>query len=265
VKRPWQFWLAFLVCVAAMVTALGWLTVNALELDRAEAMSRRQAELERQVGRALWRMDVKLVPLLAQEAARPYFVYRPMYFPPVSSGKDTTKLTPSPLLTSRADFVLLNFQCTADNQWMSPQVPKGEAAEVARQQGVPAIELQRSSERLDALQSRVGYEHLVQRLPEEWLATDLLGQQKEQAYGQDQDQVDAVKKVIQTPVEVGRRPSQLDGAPRSQAAYRRVAEPMNRRGGITDAPEQQQQEREWAQPVARYATSGHSMALSDSR
>ena len=56
-KRPWQIWLLFCLGLAVVVPAMGWLTVKALELDRAESVARRQAELEEDVSRALWRMD----------------------------------------------------------------------------------------------------------------------------------------------------------------------------------------------------------------
>ena len=75
-KRRWLVCLLFGLCLAAGRTAMGWLTVTALELDRAELAARRQAELEEKVSLALWRMDTLLAPLLAQEAARPHFVYR---------------------------------------------------------------------------------------------------------------------------------------------------------------------------------------------
>ena len=78
-KRPWQIWLLFGLGLAAVVPAMAWLTVKALELDRAELLARRQAEFEEDVSRALWRMDSLLFQLVGDEAARPDFVYRPVY------------------------------------------------------------------------------------------------------------------------------------------------------------------------------------------
>ena len=111
-KRPWQIWTLFFLSLAIVLPALGWLSVKALELDRAEAAARRQtevarrleaearaqaefarrqadlaraqAELQELASSALWRMDWTLTPIVAQEAARPYYVYLPFY--PVPGG-----------------------------------------------------------------------------------------------------------------------------------------------------------------------------------
>src|SRR4029450_6852372 len=78
-KRPWQVWLLFGLGLGVVVPAMAWLTVKAIELDRAELLARRQAEFEEDVSRALWRMDSLLFQLVGDEAARPDFVYRPAY------------------------------------------------------------------------------------------------------------------------------------------------------------------------------------------
>jgi signal transduction histidine kinase len=131
-------------------------------------VGRRQAELEQKVRRALWRMDVKLMPLLAQEAARPYSVYRPLYVPSVAEGQGVTQVRPSPLLT-RPRYVLLNFQFGPDNQWTSPQAPQGADQQIAVRHGVAAGELQLAERRLAGLSQRITYERFVERLPSQWL------------------------------------------------------------------------------------------------
>src|SRR3954464_14561241 len=78
-KRPWQVWLAYCLCAAGVVAALCVLTVRALELDQAEINGRRQAALEENARLALWRLDSALAPLVAQENARPYFLYSAFY------------------------------------------------------------------------------------------------------------------------------------------------------------------------------------------
>ena len=114
-KRPWQIWLLFALGLAAIGPAFAWLTVKALELDRAESFARRQAALEKDISLALWRMDVLLTPLLAEEAARPDFVYRPVY--PTDEAPASIKGQPvepalslSPLLANPPNFVLLHFE-----------------------------------------------------------------------------------------------------------------------------------------------------------
>ena len=44
-KRPWQIWLLFLLCLSIVYPGLGWLTVLGLRLDRDETSARRQAEI----------------------------------------------------------------------------------------------------------------------------------------------------------------------------------------------------------------------------
>ena len=77
--RPWQIWLAFGVCLAVVIAAVGWMSVRALEADNAEAAATRQAALESNAQLALWRMDSAMAPLVAQESARPYFTYESFY------------------------------------------------------------------------------------------------------------------------------------------------------------------------------------------
>lgn len=73
--RPWQIWLAFGLCVAAALAAVGWLSAGALKLDRAERQARRQAALEEKTRLALWRMDSTVSQLIIRENARPRAFY----------------------------------------------------------------------------------------------------------------------------------------------------------------------------------------------
>lgn len=123
-KRPWQIWTLYLLGLALVLPPMAWLTVKALELDRAELQARQQVELEEKVSRALWRMDVFLSPLLAQEAARPEFVYRPV-LQGVAEGKGKPRQALSPLLVEPPEFVIVNFELHADGTLTSPQLPTG--------------------------------------------------------------------------------------------------------------------------------------------
>ena len=42
-KHPWQVWTLFVLSLALVVPAMAWLTVKALELDRAEAEAQRRS------------------------------------------------------------------------------------------------------------------------------------------------------------------------------------------------------------------------------
>ena len=136
-NRPWKIWLVFGLSLAVLLAATGWLSWTALRLDRAQARAQQQAELEEKVRLALWRLDSMLAPLIAQESARPYFVYRPFYaadrafnrFFNAAQPGDT--LVPSPLLTPVSSNVLLHFQFTPGGRVTSPQVPTGRERELA--------------------------------------------------------------------------------------------------------------------------------------
>ena len=106
-------------------------------LERAEAKARRQAALEENLQLALWRMDSALAPLMAEESARPYFTYSPLYpaeraftcmFAEIQKGD---VLVPSPLLTFTSPQIRLHFQYGPDGRLSSPQVPAGNMRDLA--------------------------------------------------------------------------------------------------------------------------------------
>jgi len=126
-KRPWQIWSLFILCLAIVLPAMCWLTVKAFELDQqrlqslAQAESARQketearkqaetarhqaeyarstAELQERVSSALWRLDWTLTPVVAQEASRPYYVYHTLV--PAAQPPNTLAMgaTPPPVTT----------------------------------------------------------------------------------------------------------------------------------------------------------------------
>src|SRR5687767_8149699 len=100
-KRPWQVWFAFALCSLLVAAAMGWLTVHALRVDRERSAARAEAELEQRVSLALWRMDTKLAPLIAEEVARPHQYYDAFIAldPSGSQGGQASSPLPSPLLT----------------------------------------------------------------------------------------------------------------------------------------------------------------------
>jgi signal transduction histidine kinase len=130
-NRPWQIWTAFALCLAVVLSALGYISTTALKLDHAQAAARKQADLEERVQLALWRMDSALAPLIAQENARPYFQYSPFYpaeraytrmFARIGRGE---VLVPSPLLDFASPYIEIHFQLAPDSSLTSPQVPTG--------------------------------------------------------------------------------------------------------------------------------------------
>ena len=85
IRRPWQIWLLYILSLIAVVPAMVWLTIKAVQLDRAEAIAHLQIERDADISQALWQMDTLVAPLLAQEAARPHFEYHA--FPMLDHGQ----------------------------------------------------------------------------------------------------------------------------------------------------------------------------------
>ncbi len=182
-KRPWQIWLLFGLGLAVVVPAMAWLTVKALELDRAESLARKQAELEEDVSRALWRMDLLLTPLLAEEAARPDFVYRPAYLVETGAGVTEGKTGGkgakepaqhqelSPLLLAPPQYVLVHFEVHPDGSVTSPQNPTGTFNTLAIDNGISPAAISTAAARLDELCPSLQRDTLLAMLPQQALPT----------------------------------------------------------------------------------------------
>jgi signal transduction histidine kinase len=126
------------VCTAVVLSVLAWVTVLVLSLERAEIRARTEAAHQESLRLALWRMDSWLAPLLAREAARPYFDYQAFYpqqraystlLYPLEPGE---VLTPSPLLSQQSEYLPLHFQVGPDGRLTSPQAPAGNFREIAQ-------------------------------------------------------------------------------------------------------------------------------------
>lgn len=162
--RPWKVRLIFGLCLAVLLAASGWVSWTALQLDRAQAQAQQQAELEEKVRLALWRLDSMLTPLIVQESARPYFVYRPFYaaagafgrpFNPAQPGEAGA---PSPLLRAAPSNVLLHFEFRLGGPITSPQVPTGPERALAEAHGVSAQAIEAATARLRQLEQLLSRE-----------------------------------------------------------------------------------------------------------
>lgn len=114
-------WIAFGASLLVALGGVSFITVTALERDRAEAEARQKAVVEENVRLALWRMDSALGALLAAENARPAADYRVLANPAEA---------PSPLLRATPPYVRLHFQL-AGGASTSPQVPSPAARAAA--------------------------------------------------------------------------------------------------------------------------------------
>ncbi|MDX9910706.1 MAG: HAMP domain-containing sensor histidine kinase [Phycisphaerales bacterium] len=130
-------WIIFGVCVFAVLEGLGWVTWQMLRLEREEREARAEARQQEAIRLALWRLDAEVTPILAREAARPYFQYRAFYpadraytrmWESVEPGE---MLHPSPLLGGGGEFVRLYFELSRDGRVTSPEAPTGVMRTVA--------------------------------------------------------------------------------------------------------------------------------------
>ncbi len=69
-------WLIFWSSVALALTALAWVSVEVVALEKREAHAQQEARRQESIRRALWRMDSRMTPILAIEAARPLSDYK---------------------------------------------------------------------------------------------------------------------------------------------------------------------------------------------
>lgn len=168
-NRPWLLWLSFVLCLAVVLSAMGWTTLTVL---RFEDNSRRQAAREENVRLALWRMDSSVAPLIAQEAAMPYFAYGAFYpaqrsFADMFTVGNNETVLPSPLLTRGSPHALLYFQFDPNGELSSPQVPaKGKMA-LAQQACATTEKVVESATRMMQFQALITREQLLERLPAE--------------------------------------------------------------------------------------------------
>lgn len=125
-------WLIYAVCVLLVVDGLAWVTWQMLSLERREQAAQQNARQQEAVRLALWRMDGLLSPVIAAEAARPYFHYRSFY--PAERAytrmweelRPGEVLVPSPLLAGPGEFIRLHFESAPDGWLTSPQAPDAE-------------------------------------------------------------------------------------------------------------------------------------------
>lgn len=154
-------WIVYAVCVLLVIDGLGWVTWQMVRLERREAEAQRHARQQDVIRLALWRMDSLLAPIIAAEAARPYFQYRAFYpaeraytrmWEEVLPGE---VLVPSPLLTGPASPIVLHFEVSDDGWLASPQVPTGNMRDQAEAAYVPASRVLEAERRLLALTAMV--------------------------------------------------------------------------------------------------------------
>lgn len=176
-RRPYQIWMVFLLALTLVCPAMIWLSVKAVQVDRARnellietELAGRNARQQDLVTAALWRMDSILTPLVGPEATRPYAYYQPFIVqPPTTKGTLSTVQVPSPLLESPSQFVEVHFQIDENGVWSSPQSPSGEMCMMAMQCGISEERIETSRTKLTQLSDRLDFAALNILLPEQSL------------------------------------------------------------------------------------------------
>jgi len=145
--RPWQTAVAFTLCLAVVLTALAWVSVTVLRLEREQATAQEQAALEENVRLALWRMDSAVAPLLARENMRPISDFNTL-----------------DLAWQQVPDVLLYCQISPSGKLTSPQVPRGDSPQVMA--GAAAAAKPEAVARLGCLQEICDPVELLAKLPQ---------------------------------------------------------------------------------------------------
>ena len=112
---PRKIWLIWFALLAAAFLVILWLSLQTIELDRQREtdrneteIARQEADLQNRISNAVYRMDLKLLPLVSAEAARPPSFYQ------TQSGKSSS-IGPPPA------EVLLYFQIDQNNKITTPE------------------------------------------------------------------------------------------------------------------------------------------------
>lgn len=160
-RRSWSIWLAYGLILALLLPGFGWLTLRVLDLDAQERLSRARAELEERISLGLWRMETIAMPIVAAEAARPAVVYQPYQALP---GRPAERIA-SPLLRPPSEFVLLNFEVSANGRLSSPQCPPPADFAWACVNGTSPEILSFTCPRAEQLQEEIDVAWLLSELP----------------------------------------------------------------------------------------------------
>lgn len=115
----------FLAVGALVFAGLGWVTVAGLRVEEAQREAAAQAALSTNLRLALWRLELRMAPILTGEDIRPYDHY--------AADPTADNTLPSPLLDATLPpWMKLHFQVDPDAGWQSPQVPPADVAEQLR-------------------------------------------------------------------------------------------------------------------------------------
>lgn len=199
--RRVAIWSLFLVSLLLAAIALALVSREALEADadrerllrqtreaqRAESLAAIVIEQRDRIGRAVWRLDTMLTPLVAQESTRPADLFLPLTSeeigkveasqggrtnPTNSRGSRSTQQPAatsdnpieSSLVTAPNEYVSLHFQVDSAGVWTSPQVPINPNA---ISDWIPAEEIAARRALLESLASEIDVADLQRLVPDQ--------------------------------------------------------------------------------------------------
>ena len=197
-NRPVLYWILFTLCLLLIIPAMGWLTYSAMDLNRQilddrrqTELARREAELQEKITSALYRMDWKLGPHIAREAAQPHYLYESFYNVPLQESFDANQASaakqtqlPSPLLYEDAEFVKLHFQVGADGVFTSPKRPTSQQQiqQAANCCNVGQTQILACDSRLKQISQFSSFQKLIARIGDNRATDDESPRQSELVY-----------------------------------------------------------------------------------
>ena len=132
-SSPRKIWLIWFALLAAAFIVVLWLSLQIIELDRQREtdrneteIARQEADLQNRISNAVYRMDLKLLPLVSAEAARPPSFYQ-------------TKADQTPTSDQLPDEVLLYFQIDQNDKFTCSQLGQPKRKVSKRTEADPAL------------------------------------------------------------------------------------------------------------------------------
>jgi signal transduction histidine kinase len=118
-KRPWLWLIGIGGALVVVAAGLIWLTILTVRADRHRLQVEARAEQEQRIRLALWRMDTMLAPIVAREAARPWWSIAPDW--PVAEFPASSR-NAAPMASP--DYVKYHFHWPVGGTISSPQLSR---------------------------------------------------------------------------------------------------------------------------------------------
>lgn len=173
-SRSFKTWGAFLLFVAILLGAMGWVSTTVLRLESEAAATQREAQIEEVVRLALWRIDSAALAMVIEESSRPYqdyWAFNDGTRPVNQLEQQGQQVAASPLLADDDGNVNVYFNGLvatgpAPQGLSSPQVPPVKLQEWAISNFAVSNTLSEKSRNLKTLNTILQIDDLQQALVE---------------------------------------------------------------------------------------------------